>query len=108
MHNTFTRMSTLRNPSPILFPLALHALRERPLYTLRSLTPRAAPWSRVAGAVLLIPEDKVLLRTIIALLVSLFALVATGAAKPFRGDLDDFLYAVSQLVLVVCHRTYTS
>ena len=35
----------------------------------------------LTGVVLLIPEETILLRTIIALLVSLFALVATGAAQ---------------------------
>jgi uncharacterized membrane protein YbaN (DUF454 family) len=55
----------------------------------------------LTGVVLLIPEETILLRTIIALLVSLFALVATGAALPFHRGLDDFLYAVSQLVLVI-------
>tara|TARA_B100000795_G_scaffold74807_1_gene53059 strand:- start:1167 stop:3974 length:2808 start_codon:yes stop_codon:yes gene_type:complete len=55
----------------------------------------------LTGAVLLVPETQVMARTVIGLLVSVVALVSAGAVQPFHNFLDDTLFAVTQLVLVI-------
>ena len=55
----------------------------------------------LTGAVLLVPEEMVMARTVIGLLVSVVALVGAGAVQPFRNFLDDQLFALTQLFLVI-------
>ena len=55
----------------------------------------------LTGAVLLVPEEHVMLRTVIGLLVSVIALVGASIVQPFHSFLDDVLFTVTQLVLVI-------
>lgn len=55
----------------------------------------------LTGAVLLVPEKQVMARAVIGLMVSVIAVVSAGAVQPFHNFLDDLLFAVTQLVLVI-------